>query len=102
MRTALQELEGLLHQLCSSASPPQRAAAVQYMQYRSALIDGLIRPSVPGFLIQCISASKFYDFIRLYHPDPEARRDFISESLRPCYVMAETKRVYRDFIDSVF
>lgn len=101
-REALQQLEALLHELSGGASPPQRAAAVRYMQCRSALLDGGIRPAVPGFLVQCISASKFYEFIRLYHPDPAARREFISEALHPCYVSVETKRSYRGFIDSVF
>lgn len=101
-RDAVQELEALLHELSSGASPPPRSAAVHYMQCRSALIDGAIRPSVPGFLIQCISASKFYEFIRLYHPDPRARREFISDALHACYVRAESQRGYRGFIDSVF
>ncbi len=92
----------MLHELSEGVSPPQRAAAVRYMQCRSALLDGAIRSSVPGFLIQCISVSKFYEFIRLYHPHPAARREFISEALHACYVMVETKRGYRGFTDSVF
>jgi hypothetical protein len=101
-REALGELEALLHQVSDGASPPSRAAAVRYMQCRTALIDGAIRPSVPGFLIQCISVSKFYDFIRLYHYHPAARREFVSEALQPCYLMVERQRGYRGTIDSFF
>jgi hypothetical protein len=100
-RDALEELEQLLHQLSTGASP-LRSAAVRYMQCRSALMEGQTRSAVPGFLIQCVSISKFYEFIHLYHPEPAARRAFISDSLRPCYAAIETRRGSNGFVDFAF
>ncbi len=100
-KEALLEMEGLLHQLSSGASP-LRSAAVRYVQCRAALLGGELRPAVPGFLVQCMSISKFYEFIHLFHPEVEARRAFISESFRGCHTAMERRRGFNGFADSGF
>jgi len=62
-------MEDLLRAVSSSNSPP-RLSAVHYTRCRDALLSGEPRSAVPGFILQCVSIYKFYDFINLYDADP--------------------------------
>lgn len=98
---ALTEIQELLRAV-SSASTPHRLSAVRYTHCRAALLDGALRPSMPGFLIQCVSIYKFHDFINLYHPKAEARIAFIDQAFSNCRSVLESKRSYDVFTDPDF
>lgn len=76
LRAVMTELEDLLRVVVSSGAPP-RTTAVRYTQCRDALLASPSRDSVPGFVVQCVSISKFQDFINLYDPRTENRLAFI-------------------------
>ena len=78
---AFEEIQEILREVASLPSP-SRLVAVRYTQCRSVLLGSVIRPALPGFLIQCVSAHKFHDFINLYHADLDARLAFISGAFR--------------------
>lgn len=66
-RAVLTEMEDLLREVVSSPSPP-RTIAVRYTRCRDALLASSWRSLIPGFIVQCVSISKFQDFISLYDP----------------------------------
>ena len=94
----LQEMEELLRAVASS-STPHRFSAVRYTYCREALLASALRPTVPGFLIQCVSIYKFHDFINLLDPKAEARIAFVEAALDKCRAMLNSKRVYDVFGD---
>ena len=81
-----------------AASSP-RHSAVRYTLCRSALIESELRQALPGFLIQCVSASKFHDFIHLYDPKAEARIAFVDSAFSGGRARLDSKRIYDVFSD---
>lgn len=98
---ALAELRELLR-TAATVTSPQRPAAVRYMHCRTALLNGELRPLMPGFLVQCLSLDKFHQFIHLYHPLPEARLAFLDEAFARCIVQAGKPTSYDVFSDPDF
>lgn len=101
MVEALQELRDVLFAVVTTGST-HRDLAVRYMRSRAALMEGELRPLVPGFLVQCSSIGKFHDFITLYHPHKEARIAFFDESLDACWARLNISRVSDVFGESGF
>ena len=85
-RAVLAEMEELLREVVSSASPP-RTIAVRYTRCRDALLASSSRSMIPGFIVQCVSISKFQDFISLYDPAIDERLTF----LRSAFGRGETR-----------
>lgn len=77
---ALNELRELLT-LAASEGCSQRLVAVRYTLCRQTLLHSELRPSLPGFLLQCLTFARFQDFIRLYHPRSDKRLAFIEREL---------------------
>jgi hypothetical protein len=98
---ALEEMQSLLRSTCSAATP-NRISAVRYTLCRTILMDGELRPSLPGFLIQCVSVFKFHDFISLFDPKAEARIAFVENAFASSRAMLESKRIYDVFSDPDF
>ncbi len=98
MRDALEEMQELLRTIALVGSPP-RHSAVRYTLCRSALIESELRPALPGFLVQCVSASKFHDFIHLYDPKAEARIAFVDAAFSAGRARLDSKRIYDVFSD---
>jgi hypothetical protein len=98
---ALKEMQELLL-ATASASAPNRIAAVRYTLCRTVLMEGPLRPALPGFLIQCVSIFKFHDFITLYDPKVETRLAFIDAALAKSRSVAEAKRSFDVFEDPEF
>jgi hypothetical protein len=98
---ALEEMQSLLLRTCS-VSTPNRVSAVRYTLCRTILMDGELRPALPGFLIQCVSIFKFHDFISLYDPRAEARIAFVEGALAKAWASLESKRIYDVFSDPDF
>lgn len=98
---ALQEMQALLLSTCS-ASTPNRVSAVRYTLCRTILMDGELRPALPGFLVQCVSIFKFHDFISLYDPKAEARIAFVESALASSRALLDSKRIYDVFSDPDF
>lgn len=97
----LDEIQELMMTV-SSASTPHRLSAVRYTHCRAVLLDGELRSAVPGFLIQCVSIYKFYDFITLYDPRPEARRAFIEQAFGAARAVVSAQSVYDVFKEPDF
>lgn len=98
MRDALEEMQELLRTIALVGSPP-RHSAVRYTLCRTALIESELRQALPGFLIQCVSASKFHDFIHLYDPKAEARIAFVDAAFSGGRARLDSKRIYDVFSD---
>ena len=98
---ALEEMLTLLLSTCS-ASTPNRISAVRYTLCRTMLMDGELRPVLPGFLIQCVSIFKFHDFISLYDPKADARIDFVESAFASSRALLESRRIYDVFSDPDF
>ncbi len=98
---ALDEIQELLRAV-ASANTPHRLAAVRYTHCRATLLAGELRQALPGFLIQCVSIYKFYDFISLYDPKPEARIAFLENAFANCRATLDAKRTYDVFSDPDF
>ena len=98
IESALGEIQDLLRSVCS-ASTPHRLSAVRYTHCRSVLLAGELRPSLPGFLVQCVSIYKFHDFINLYDPKPEARMAFVDNAFAASRALAVSRRTYDVFHD---
>lgn len=96
MAEALQELREVLFAVATTGST-HRDLAVRYMQSRAALMEGELRPVMPGFLVQCVSIGKFHDFITLYHPRIDARIAFFDEALDECWARLDSRRAYDVF-----
>lgn len=98
-RTVLKELEALLREVASSASPP-RTTAVRYTRCRDALLASPVRSAVPGFVVQCVSIYKFQDFITLMDPAVEPRLAFLDAAFSRGEVVLKTGRrrdAFNDF-----
>lgn len=80
---ALGELKDLLR-LAAAEGSLQRLEASRYTICRDALLQSEIKPALPGFLRQCLTLSRFQDFIHLYTPDLNERLDFVDAALRSC------------------
>ncbi len=80
---ALDDMVQLLKTVAATRVP-DRALAVRYTASRTLLLQGLLRPQVPGFLLQCVSVFKFHDFINLFAPDLPSRIAFIEEAFEDC------------------
>jgi hypothetical protein len=98
---ALEEMQSLLRATCSAGSP-NRISAVRYTLCRTMLMDGELRPALPGFLIQCVSIYKFHDFISLYDPKAETRIAFVENAFAASRALLESKRIYDVFSDPDF
>ena len=98
MRDALEEMQELLRTIALVGSPP-RHSAVRYTLCGTALIDSELRPALPGFLVQCVSASKYHDFIHLYDSKAEARIAFVDAAFSACRARLDSKRIYDVFSD---
>jgi hypothetical protein len=98
---ALEEMQALLLSTCS-ATTPNRVSAVRYTLCRTILMDGDLRPVLPGFLIQCVSIFKFHDFISLYDPKAEARIAFVENAFANSRAMLDSRRIYDVFSDPDF
>lgn len=97
-RDALEEMQELLRTVALMGTPP-RHSAVRYTLCRSALIDSDLKTALPGFLTQCVSISKFHDFIHLYDPKSEARIAFVDAAFSACRARLDSKRIYDVFSD---
>ncbi len=97
----MMEMEDLLRAVSLSTSPP-RLSAVHYTRCRDALLSGELRSVVPGFILQCVSIYKFYDFINLYDADPAARVAFIEHAFSKGISVADTSRGRDTFNDFDF
>ena len=98
MRDALEEMQELLRTIALVGSPP-RHSAVRYTLCRSALMESELRAALPGFLVQCVSASKFHDFIHLFDPQAEARIAFVDSAFSASRARLDSKRIYDVFSD---
>ena len=76
---ALRELHDILQQAATTASP-QRVAASRYTICRDILLKSDLRGMLPGFLLQCLTISRFHDFIHLLDPDVKVRLQFLDEA----------------------
>ena len=98
-RILLGELEALLREVASAASPP-RTTAVRYTRCRDRLLASPSRSVVPGFVVQCVSIYKFQDFITLLDPAVEPRLAFLDAAFSRGAVMLKTDRrrvAFNDF-----
>jgi hypothetical protein len=100
-RDALEEMQELLRTVSLVGSPP-RHSAVRYTMCRSALIESDLKAALPGFMTQCVSISKFHDFIHLYDPKAEARIAFVDSAFSACRARLDSKRIYDVFSDPEF
>jgi len=75
------ELQELLRAAATDAAPPRHMAA-HYTAIRDTLMRSELHAHLPGFMLQCLTLDRFRDFIRLYHPQPEVRIDFLSSAFR--------------------
>ena len=89
---ALDEIHALLREVAASSSP-HRSAAVRYTVCRSVLLGSELRPLLPGFLVQCVSISRFHEFINLYHHRQEARIQFVDAEMKPARARLTDKPV---------
>lgn len=78
---ALAELKDLLRLAAGELFPPRQSAS-RYTICREALLRSSLRPILPGFLLQCLTISRFRDFIHLYDPNIDARLAFINDAFR--------------------
>lgn len=98
---AFKDLESMLLSIASSPSH-YRNFAVHYLRCREKLLREATRSALPGFLIQCGTSDKFRDFITLYDPSAQARRDFINHALSGCRASLGWSRPYDIFDDDDF
>lgn len=82
-REALAEMREIMC-LTAGDQAASRMSAVRYTRCRSVLIESDFRSSVPGFLVQCVSLSRFHDFISLLDPNPKIRIAFIDAAFAGC------------------
>ncbi|HEV2867260.1 MAG TPA: hypothetical protein VGX37_12190 [Allosphingosinicella sp.] len=80
---ALSEMQELLRSAASDGNS-SRLPAVRYTLCREALLRSEFRPSLPGFLFQCLTFARAHDFIHLYHPEVEKRLAFLELEFRAC------------------
>jgi hypothetical protein len=92
---ALAELHDILLLATLETSPP-RLAAQRYTACRDVLLRSELRRTLPGFLQQCLTVSRFHDFIHLYHASIEARVAFIDGAMRESLIRARAGIGRRD------
>lgn len=73
---AMSELKELLRMAAGNFFL-QRFTATRYTICREALLRSPLSSALPGYLRQCLTISRFHDFIHLYDPSIEARLAFI-------------------------
>jgi hypothetical protein len=98
---ALSEMQEILRSAASEGSSA-RLPAVRYTVCRETLLKSDMRPLLPGFLIQCLTFSRFHDFIRLYHPQVEKRVAFIDSEFQTCAGRVKTRPRFDIFDDPEF
>lgn len=87
-REALAEFHELLRDCCAD-KPPPRLLAVRYQICRMALMAGVLKADLPGYVRQCMSSLRFREFIHLYDRDPVVRSKFVDNSLAGCWAKLE-------------
>jgi hypothetical protein len=100
-RDALAEMHELLRH-CSEKTSPPRDLAARYQVCRSTLIMGEFARHVPGFVRQCVSLTKFIEFICLLDSDPSARIIFIDNAFEGCWQRMNGHSASRGFAADVF
>jgi hypothetical protein len=80
---AFDRFDALLQSIAAGL-PVDRSAAMRYSEYRSMLLDSPYRDALPGFVLQCMSVSRFREFISLYDPAARAREAFVRDLLADC------------------
>lgn len=98
---ALGELQEILRLAATTASP-QRVAAARYTICRDVLLKSALRPSLPGFLLQCLTISRFHDFIHLLDPDSEVRMAFLNEAFQTSVTRFRARPTFDVFGDPEF
>ncbi len=78
---ALEELREIARLAARDGALP-RHAATRYTLCRDRLLQSVLRPSLPGFLLQCLTIARFHDFIHLLDPRLDVRLAFIEEAFR--------------------
>jgi hypothetical protein len=76
---ALREFQALLTSVALGHTP-DREAAMTYSRLRGQLLDAGPDAAIPGFVYQCASIASFRSFIGFYHPQKNARQEFIENS----------------------
>ncbi|WP_299645890.1 hypothetical protein [Sphingomonas bacterium] len=74
------ELAELADRACSGGVPG-RESAQRHAAGRRVLLQEANRDALPGFIVQCVSMHRFVDFITLFHPNVQERRNFLSQQL---------------------
>lgn len=95
---AMTELRELMR-FAASGEPPQRFAASAYTVCRDRLVASELRATLPGFLLQCLTISRFRDFIQLYSPSLADRLALIDGAFRACETRSGEKRTFDVFGD---
>ena len=80
---ALAEMQDIMRS-AATEGVTQRMPAIRYTVCRQTLMGSELRPALPGFLIQCLTYSRFHDFIHLYHPEVGRRLAFIDSEFQAC------------------
>lgn len=75
------KLQDILRTVAATPAQPREMAA-RYMQLREILMRSSYQPQLPGFMLQCMSLDRYREFIHLYHPQAQARIDFVNRSFR--------------------
>ena len=74
------ELAELVDRACAGGVPG-RELAQRYAACRQVLLQEVDRSALPGFIVQCVSINRFVEFISLFHPEVDARRNFLWQQL---------------------
>jgi hypothetical protein len=98
---ALGEMQEILR-LAAVEGSSQRLPAVRYTVCREALLRSDLKESLPGFLRQCLTFSRFHDFIHLYHPEVERRLAFIDSEFQASVGRARARPRFDFFDDPAF
>ena len=98
---ALAELQEILRAAAITASL-QRVAAARYTICRDIVLKSPLRAALPGFLLQCLTISRFHDFIHLLDPDVGVRLAFLDASFQSSATRFRGKRTFDVFGDPEF
>jgi len=98
---ALGEIQDILRSAAAEGSS-NRLPAIRYTLCREALLRSDLRPALPGFLFQCLTFSRFHDFIHLYHPQVEKRVAFIDAEFAACLGRPRARPSFDIFDDKEF
>jgi hypothetical protein len=80
---ALTELQEIMRAACAAGTVPRHLAS-RYTACRAALLGSELRGALPGFLTQCVSLQKFFEFIQLFSPVAAHRIAFMHNSFEAC------------------